>query len=95
VSLARRLASGEILGFHWRRSLWVPVFQFDLEDLSLRPEPGEVFAELKPAFEGWALAAWFARRNSFLEGRRPVDLLPSSLGAVLQAARADRFVALL
>lgn len=73
------------------------MFQFDLWDLSTRHGPGQVLAELAPQMDGWALAAWFARPNGWLQAQRPADVLaaqPSGLPAVLAAARADRLVAL-
>ena len=94
VSLARLIATGEIFSFDWHRSFWVPMFQFELRDLSIKPAPRQVLAELARAFDGWALAIWFARPNSCLNAHRPVDLLDSNLPAVLGAARTDRFVAL-
>ena len=92
VSLARNIVSGEILSFEWRQSFWVPMFQFELDDLSLKKGPRKVFAELVKVLEPWAIAAWFAQPNSWLKYQRPVDLLDSNLTAVFAAARADRFV---
>ena len=69
------------------------MFQFELRDLSVKQGPRKVLAELSPVLDGWALAAWFARPNSWLNDRSPVDTLDSNLAAVLAAARADRFVA--
>jgi hypothetical protein len=93
VSLADRLDAGEIFGFDWQHRVWIPMFQFDLGDLSVKHGPQQVRAELSGEFYGWALAAWFAQRNAWLNNRRPVDLLGADLPAVLEAARADRFVA--
>ena len=93
VSLARLVVTGVVFGFEWRHTFWVPMFQFDLRDLSIRPGLPLVLAELRPQFDGWTLAAWFAQPNSWLDDRRPVDLLDSDLSEVLQAARADRFIA--
>lgn len=93
VSLTGRLDSGEIFGFDWRYRLWVPMFQFDLRDLSVKPVPQQVRTVLSAEFHGWTLAAWFTQGNAWLNHRRPVDLLDTDLPAVLEAARADRFVA--
>nr|WP_316641056.1 hypothetical protein [uncultured Roseateles sp.] len=82
-----------VFGFRWRHSLWVPMFQFDLGDLSVRSGPHAVLEELPDDFDGWTRAAWFARPTAWLQGRRPVDVLASDLKAVLGAARADRFIA--
>lgn len=90
--LARLIVGGEVFGFDWQCACWLPMFQFDLRDLSIRPEAQQVRADLDPALDGWQQATWFARPNGWLVGRRPVDLLSTSLPAVLAAARADRFV---
>ena len=89
LSLARLIAARRIFSFHWHHSLWVPMFQFDPLDLSLREAPQRVAARLGDALDGWAMALWFALPNRGLAGRRPVDLLQSNLPAVLRAA-ADR-----
>lgn len=91
--LAGLIASGTVFGFEWRRAFWLPMFQFEPHDLTLKPAPRQVVAELTDEFDGWALAVWFAHQNSWLQGRRPVDLLDSQLTQVLEAARADRFIA--
>jgi hypothetical protein len=91
--LTRHIVSGEAFGFDWNHLFWVPMFQFDLNDLTLRQGSVQVLAELATAFEGWTLAAWFVQRNAWLNHRRPVDLIDAHLQEVLAAARADRFVA--
>lgn len=93
ISLARLIARHEIFAFEWRETLWVPMFQFDPHDLSVRPGPRHVLAELAPVFDGLALAMWFAQPNGWLHGARPVDLLDTQLDLVLLAAGADRIVA--
>jgi hypothetical protein len=91
--LARLIASGEVFGFEWHGSFWIPMFQFDLSDLTVKPAARQVQGELAQVFDGWTMAVWFAQRNSWLDERKPVDLLDTELPAVLQAARADRFIA--
>ena len=93
ASLASLICAGEVFGFEWRRSFWLPMFQFEPRDLAVRSAPRQVIAELTADFDGLALALWFARRNSWLQDHRPVDLLHSKLNDVLDAARADRFIA--
>lgn len=92
VSLARHIVCGDIFGFEWQGTFWVPMFQFDLRDLSFKESPRRVRAELSEGFDGWALADWFAQPNTWLGDRPPVDLLDTHLAAVLEAARADRFI---
>ncbi len=93
VSLARLIVSGEVFGFQWRHAFWIPLFQFDLRDMTINPGSRRVLPELAGEFDGWELANWFATANSWLDDRRPVDVLATNLRAVLEAARADRFVA--
>jgi hypothetical protein len=92
VSLARLIVAGEVFGFEWRHTLWIPMFQFTV-DLGLRPGLKEVLAELASEYDGQRLAAWFVEPNGWLDDARPIDVLDSNPSEVLQAARADRFVA--
>jgi hypothetical protein len=92
VSLARLIVAREIFCFRWGDSFWLPMFQFERGELSIKPGLGQVLGELTGAFDGWNLAVWFAQSNAWLHGARPVDLLDSDLPAVREAARADRFV---
>jgi hypothetical protein len=85
--------SGTIICFEWGQRFWLPWFQFDPADMSLRPGPGKVIAELSPAFDGWEIATWFARPNLWVGDARPIDLIDECLHAVLGAARADKFIA--
>ena len=92
VTLARMVSADKVFGFPWRDVFWVPVFQFDLSDLSLKRTPQEVRTELGRNFDGWELATWFTSPNVWLQDRPPVDLLDWDSLSVLKAARADRFV---
>jgi len=85
--------TGTIICFEWEQHFWLPWFQFDPADMSLRPGPANVIAELSPVFDGWAMAAWFAQPNLWIGNARPVDLIDECLASVLGAARADRFIA--
>ena len=92
AGLARRIVAGEIFGIEWRKAFWIPMFQFTQE---LLPKPGlkAVLAELASEYDGRRLADWFVEPNGWLEEARPIDVLDSNPTEVLQAARADRFVA--
>ena len=94
IGLARLIAGAEVFGFEWRNALWIPMFQFELRDLSVKPAAQQVLAELGTAFEGWSCASWFASPNSWLNNRAPVDLVATHLTDVLEAARTDRFIAI-
>jgi diguanylate cyclase (GGDEF)-like protein len=93
TSLAGMLASGRAFGFEQHGTFWVPMFQVELHDVSVRQSVGQVLAALGVGDDGWAMAHWFIRPNARLDNRRPVDLMSSALPAVLDAARADRFAA--
>ncbi|MEO6280303.1 hypothetical protein [Roseateles sp.] len=88
VSLAKLVHSAQVFGFEWRGSLWIPMFQFNADDLSLAAPPQAVRRELPQGWSGWAVALWFATPNAGLCGQRPVDLLRLDLAPVLQAAQA-------
>jgi hypothetical protein len=83
------VGDGAVFGFDWRGALWVPMFQFELADLSVRPQPLQVRAELALRFDAWQIAVWFARRNPGLGSLRPVDLVNDHLARVLTVARID------
>jgi hypothetical protein len=93
IGLARLISMNAVFGFEWGGTLWVPMFQFEPRDLSVRPETALVLDELGSGFDGWARAAWFAKPNCWLTDRRPVDMLETDLPEVLSAARIDRFIA--
>ncbi len=93
ATLGKLLVTHDVFSFEWREVHWVPMFQFDMRDMSVRPRPQRVIAELAEVFDGWALAMWFSQPNHWLRQRRPVEVLDSSLTGVLAAARADRFIA--
>jgi hypothetical protein len=92
ASLARQIVDRDVLCFDWDASYWLPMFQFDLRDLSVRRDLLPVIRELQDDCDGWALANWFSHALDGLGGRTPVDLLDTDLAAVLAAARAGRQV---
>lgn len=79
------------------------IFAINSEGKDLYPgyglDPDNAFRplkSLKPVLEtfrghkeSWGLAYWFASVNSFLGGRRPMDLLKSEPGLVLAAAEDE------
>lgn len=84
------IASKQLLAFEWHLCLWIPMFQFDLNHLSLKPVVHQIRMELDPSLSGWLQARWFAEMNARLHGRRPVDLIDTAPQGVLEAAREDR-----
>ena len=93
VSVARQIALRDIFSFEWQSQFWVPMFQFYPQDLTVRQEVVRVVHELTSVLDNWTLAVWFTEPNSWLRGRRPVDMMDRHFSDVLNAARADRFVA--
>lgn len=88
VSLAKLIYTGQAFGFEWRDSLWLPMFQFDANDLTLKTSAQSVRAELPSLWSGWMLASWFAGPNAQLDGRSPADVLDSDPDAVMRTARS-------
>jgi hypothetical protein len=88
ISMAKLVDTGQACGFEWRGSLWMPMFQFDADDLALKAGVQDVRAELPSLWSGWQVATWFASANARLDGHRPADWLDAELEAVVQAAQA-------
>jgi hypothetical protein len=91
--LARWIVARDVLSFAWQAETLVPLFQFHIADMTLRRGAREVIAELAGAFDDLDLAAWFASPNCWLENAAPVVMIETDQPAVLQAARADRYLA--
>jgi len=91
--LARWIVERRVVSFAWRGEYLVPMFQFEGVYMTVRRSVSAVLAELNGAFDDWDLATWFALPNSWLHDEAPVDVLPCDPHSVLQAARADRFIA--
>lgn len=92
--LARWIVTRQVLGFEWRSQTWIPLFQFNLAEMSVRPDVWHVLRELSSALEDWELAIWFASPNVWLQDAVPLDMIDRDPSAVLHAARTDRFVAM-
>ena len=90
--LARWIAARELLHFEWQGAHWLPLFQFGGSAALPRPAVAQVLAELADVMAAWELAQWFAEPNSALAGCCPADRLHADAPAVLQAARADRYL---
>jgi hypothetical protein len=92
--LARWIVARRVVSFVWQSETWIPLFQFDLADMSLRQGALQVIRELVEAFDDWELATWFASPNPWLQDAAPLEIILDDPSAVLDAARADRFVAM-
>ena len=93
LTLASWILKRKVICFEWRSMTWLPWFQFRPADMDPQPELAPVLAELASVFDPWEMANWFAQPNPWLADCPPVDSLLVNPPAVLQAARADRFVA--
>lgn len=92
-TLVGLIADREVIGFEWESRFWFPAFQFNLRDMTRPPALGQVLAELTPVYGSWERVNWFAQPNAWLMDHAPADRLQHDPSAVLQAARAERFIA--
>jgi hypothetical protein len=91
-SRADPLDPGPSVSFFWRGVQWWPLFQFD-GNMKVRLEIACVVREFKDIVSDWEIALWFVTPNTWLDGRLPISRVLKDNKAVLQAARADRFIA--
>jgi hypothetical protein len=91
-ALARWLVQREVIGFEWQQDTWLPLFQFSRPSMTLNPSLAPVLTELKPVFDVWETACWFAQPNAALQQQCPANALAGDPFGVLQAARAARFM---
>jgi len=93
LSLSGLITERQVFGFSWRGTFWIPMFQFELRSLTIRPESRLVLMELAKSFDEWNIASWFTCPNTWLDNKKPIELLDSDFPAVIDAARTDRYVA--
>jgi len=91
ASMAELIATRTLFFFTWRGVVWVPMFQFELRDLTIRAECRPIFSELEKSFDDWGAASWLVQPNFCLDERRPIDLLESNFHAVLDAAASAKY----
>lgn len=91
--LAGWLEKRQAICFEWQSRQWMPLFQFNPVGLTLRAGLSAVLAELVGVYDDWELASWFAKANPWLEDCAPADMLAVAAPRVLNAARAERFIA--
>jgi hypothetical protein len=84
------LVKRRAIGFEWHSKLWMPLFQFNPSDMSLRSGLADILAELVVVYNDWDLAGWFAKPNPWLSEGLPADALAVDAPQVLWAARAER-----
>lgn len=83
-----------VICFNWQSQDWLPWFQFNSLTLEPHPQLKPLFDELTDVYEPLEMADWFAAPNPWLAGVAPVDTLLHDLEAVLDAARADHYIAI-
>lgn len=91
VPLAQFVAGGErgrVFAVRIDGSEWVPGFELDQQGKPL-PVIAEVLELLGALRSPWQLALWFTGANGWLHGMRPVDLLLTDPGRVVEAARHE------
>ena len=91
--LARWIATGQVLVSNEGAQARLPLFQFDLSDLTVRPGLRELIAELAPAYQGDEILGWFATPNLWMDGALPIERIADGFEPLLPVARADRFIA--
>ena len=91
--LARWVVSREIVHVSADGQILIPLFQFDLSSMTLAAALASVLRELSPVFDEWALGLWFASPSAWLSDRTPAEVLWTEPSLLLEAARADRYVA--
>lgn len=91
--LARWIVAGDVLSIDWQARMMIPLFQFDPYTMAPRPAATQVIRALGSVMSDWDVALWFARPNAWLGDVTPVEALNHDHRAVLDAARADQFLA--
>jgi hypothetical protein len=91
-TLPARVADRCVLGVTWNHEAWVPEFQFDAHGAT-KQAAASVFLELTGSHDQWELATWFVTPSVWLQHSRPIDLIDTAPARLLEAARADRYVA--
>ena len=93
TALAQWIVRRQVISFEWQGKIWLPLFQFNHEDMARQPGLDAVLSELVLVYDNWEIAKWFSLPNPWLADNTPADTLASNAPEVLNAARAERFVA--
>lgn len=92
-SLGRSIERRQVFSVRWMGEHWLPLFQFDLRDLSTSAGLRPVLAELERVYGEWDIATWFVQPNDLLNGVAPIDHLAADAQEVAEVARGDRLIA--
>ena len=91
--LARWIVEHEVLSFERHGWTLVPMFQFDVDSMTLRQPVRDVLRDLLPTLGGWETAFWFVRPNAWLGNATPLEAIARDPRAVHDAARAEGYLA--
>jgi hypothetical protein len=92
AKLATCISRRELICFEWQSYAWLPLFQFDLNDMSLRPQLQPIVIQLSCVYNPWEVAFWFTEPKPWLSDRAPADTGTADLAMLLQHARSDRLM---
>lgn len=91
--VARWIVDRQIVNFDACDLIWVPLFQFEPHRFILRDEVRRAIGELIHAFDDREIAQWFSCPSASLCWKSPAEAVRADPGAVLEAARLERFLA--
>lgn len=86
------LSSSLLRSITWSLQRWLPAFQLHADGCTPRGDVAVVASELGGAMDAAEILAWFACHNASLDNDTPLTRMRTSLPAVLDAARLDRFI---
>lgn len=89
ATLAQWISGRRVLGLHWHDEVWLPLFQFELQCMNVKPTLEPVLTALNPVFTPWELARWCSQPHRWLDGDSPANSLDVDAPRVLRAACAD------
>lgn len=92
ATASRLVSHGAIFSVEVASRRVFPGFQFAPTTGAVRPEVGEVLAELPLTLRrsDWQLALWWTTPSSWLDDQRPVDVLATDPARVVKAAVQER-----
>jgi hypothetical protein len=90
--LAGWIVKRQVISVEWQSKIWLPLFQFNPQGMSLRTGLSSILSELVALYDDWEVAAWFAQPNLWLTDALPADVLATVPAQVFNAARAERTV---
>lgn len=87
-TLAGWIVNRKVICFEWQCRMWLPLFQFQLQNMT--PEAGlrEVLEVLRFDHSPWEMAQWFSRPHPWLADQMLCDALGHDPAGVRNAAGA-------